>query len=174
MLLKRSALLLSSAALLMGTACTSNLKKDIDDKGQYWQRASVSEATWLQGPKAQQTLNRDIARCVTELRELERLGSIKNAIPVDRNGRVLDPDNEKLEKWDTPEHDKYLLAEHTDYHDFEGCMHDKGWERVKYVHYDRAEQAREDYLDTHVDYKYRERYEKEAQTRQKDFQGLNE
>lgn len=171
---KRSALYISSAALLTASACAPNVNKQIDDQGQYWQRAHVSEAIWLQGPKAQQTLNRDIARCVTELRELERLGSIKNSIKTDLSGRVIDPDEKKMEDWDTPEHDKYILAEHTDYHDFEGCMLDKGWERVKYVHYDRAAQARQDYLDTHVDYKYRSRYEVGVPKAKKDYSDLNE
>lgn len=124
------------------------------DGGQYWQRVSTSEAVYMQGPKAQQMLNRDIGRCVTELRELERLGTIKNAIPTDLSGRVLDPDENKMGKWDTPDHDGALLAEHTDYHDFEGCMLSKGWERIKSVPYKVAENARKNYYLAHVDYGY--------------------
>jgi hypothetical protein len=123
------------------------------DNGQYWQRVSASDAIYLQGPKAQQMLNRDISRCVFELRELERLGQIKNAIPTDFHGRVLDPDQKDLYDWDTPERDDQLFAEHGDYQDFESCMLDKGWERVKHVPYSGVERAERAYFANHVDHK---------------------
>ena len=164
MSIKRFAIISSCSAMLLATACTPG--KEINDiEGQYWQRANVSESTWLQGPKAQQSLNRDIARCVTELRELERLGAIKNGIPTDRHGRVLDPDPTKLDKWDTPSHDESLLIEHVDYHDFEGCMLDKGWERVKFVGFRQDLESRQNYLRAHVDYKYQSRVENEDHKR---------
>ncbi|MCB1532637.1 MAG: hypothetical protein KDJ35_07195 [Alphaproteobacteria bacterium] len=149
-------LILSSfaAALLLG-ACSS-VPRDLDE-GQYWARANVAESIWLQGPKAQQVLNRDIARCVSELKELERLGAVKNPIPADINGRVLDPDQYQLESWDTPERDENLYAEHSDYHDFEGCMLSKGWERVKFVGFKQSEESRKNYLKSHVDYEYNSR-----------------
>jgi hypothetical protein len=103
------------------------------DRAQYWQRFSVSESIYMRGPKAQQMLNRDIARCVVELRELERLGVLKNAIPTDPEGRVLDPDENALLDHDYPERDDNLFAEHENYHDFESCMQSKGWERVRQV-----------------------------------------
>lgn len=136
------------AALTMLTACAGPQI----DKGQYWQRVSMSEAIYAEGPKAQQMLNRDISHCVVELRELEGLGSIKDAIPTDARGRVLDPDERELSDWDTPERDGYLLAEHGNYHDFEGCMRDKGWERTKNVPYEVAERARYTWFKTHVGY----------------------
>lgn len=135
-------------ALLALSACSTPKI----DNGQYWQRASVSDAAYQQGPKAQQMLNRDIGRCVTELRELEGLGSIKDAIPSDITGRALNPDEMKLADWDSPERDGMLLAEHTDYTDFEGCMMSKGWERIKYVPYDVAEKSRRTWFQSHVDY----------------------
>ncbi len=97
-------------------------------------------------------LNRDISRCVVELRELESLGSIKNAIPTDRSGKLLDPDEKSLAGNDTPERDGALLAEHTDYQDFESCMLAKGWERIKYVPYETAEKSRRVWFVSHVDF----------------------
>lgn len=146
---------------------------------QFWQRVSTSEAIYLQGPKAQQMLHRDIGRCVVELKELERLGVLKNTIPVDESGRVLDPDELAMRDWDTPERDGYLLAEHRNYHDFESCMWAKGWERVEHVPYDIAEKSRGDYLKAHKDYKYQSRVGKRHRsmhgyTSDPDFKELND
>lgn len=74
-------------------------------------------------------LSRDIARCVVELRELERLGAVRDAIPEYVDGVVLSESEARLAGWDTPERDK-TFAEHSDYIDFEGCMIAKGWERL--------------------------------------------
>ena len=127
----------------------------IVDDGQYWQRSSVSEAAYMQGPKAQQMLNRDIAGCVSELKELERLGEIRNAIPANaHNNKVLSSDELALQSWDEPERVKYLLAEHGNYHDFETCMVAQGWERVKHVPFDVAHNARKNYMKNHVNYEY--------------------
>ena len=63
------------------TPAFSGVNDRIEQSGQYWQRVHTSSALYLRGPKAQQMLNRNIARCVVELRELERLGAVKNAIP---------------------------------------------------------------------------------------------
>jgi hypothetical protein len=157
MALKNSAYALGLTALIGLSACGTPINYEIANGGQYWQRKNVSESVYQQGPKAQQMLNRDIARCVTELRELERLGAVKNAIPTDIKGRVLDPDQKDLADWDTPERDQYLFAEQGDYYDFETCMLAKGWERILHVPYDVAKQARENYLDAHVDYRHRSR-----------------
>ncbi|MBP7721469.1 MAG: hypothetical protein KA155_02930 [Alphaproteobacteria bacterium] len=142
--------LVFASVLALGACSTPNV-----DNGQYWQRSSVSDAIYTEGPKAQQMLNRDISRCVVELRELEGLGSIKDAIPTDRHGKVLDPDEmdkDELADWDTPERDGHLLAEHTDYTDFESCMMAKGWERVKYVPYEVSTKAQRSWFQSHVDY----------------------
>lgn len=145
---------LSLGALTL-TACGGNPHGNIVDKGQYWQRSSVSDAAYQQGPKVQQMLNNDIAGCVTELRELERLGQVRNAIPANpRTGRTLSSDEQALQAWDEPERVRYLLAEHGNYHDFETCMIAKGWERVKYVPYDVAHVARKNYMKNHVAYEY--------------------
>jgi hypothetical protein len=120
--------------------------------GQYWQRAETSSAIYQRGPKAQQMLHRDIAKCTYEVRELKRLGALRDATPADPNslGRVPDPSTPegRLADWDTPERDGYLYAEHADFHDFETCMLAGGWERVEYLPYDVATEARETYIDT--------------------------
>lgn len=136
-------LVLILTLLLLG-ACESRVIRS----AQYWQRVSASEAAYIQGPKAQQMLHRDIAGCVTELQELERLGTLRNAIPTDVRGRVLGPDKRSLRDWDTPERTGALLAEHGQYHNFETCMLAKGWERVRFVPYDVEERARDTYFET--------------------------
>ncbi len=132
---------------LLLTACSTY---DLDD-GQYWERSNSSDMAYVTGPKAQQMLNRDIARCVTELRELERLGQIKNPIPVDSGGRVLDPDERKMAKHDVTDRDGYLLAEHQNYQDFESCMYAGGWRRTQYVPYDVADRAKKNHLQVLAD-----------------------
>jgi hypothetical protein len=148
------ALTLGVATILALPACAGKEIGDIE--GQFWQRTSASDALYLRGPKAQQILNRDISRCVTELRELERLGAVKNAIPTDISGHVLRQDELDLADWDSPERDKHLFAEHSDYQDFEGCMQSKGWERIEHVPYDVGAKGRENYLKAHVDYRDQE------------------
>lgn len=124
------------------------------DHSQYWQRSSASESIYLQGPKVQEMLTHDIAKCVTEIRELERLGHIKNGIPTDKNGRVPDPDERKILGYDSYDRDGHLMSEQMQYHDFETCMSSKGWERVKYVPYDVSEDAKLDYYENlHDGYK---------------------
>ena len=149
----KKAATLSAFALLTASACTPG--KDIKDVGgQFWQRVSTSEAIYQQGPKAQQILNRDISRCVVELRELEELGALKNAIPTDASGLTLSPDEQVMNDWDTPDRLKNMYAEHSDYADFESCMRYKGWERVEHVPYDVSNKGRVNYLKAHSDLEY--------------------
>lgn len=120
------------------------------DKAEYWQRQSASSAIYMQGPKAQQMLHQDIAGCVVEIRELENLGEIRRAMPANHyTGNTREGERtvaqRQLDGWDTPERDGYLLNEHLDYHDFETCMHAKGWERAEYLPYTDADKARQDY-----------------------------
>lgn len=141
---------LLSLSFSMLSACGTATRIDVTE-GQYWQRASVAEAAYAQGPKAQQMLNMDIAACVSELRELERLGQLRNAIPANpHTHQVISKDELALETYEEPERQRYLLSEHGNYHDFETCMVAKGWERVKYVPFDVAHRARENYLINHV------------------------
>ncbi len=155
---KFTVLTLSVAALATTGACTPG-KSVGDIGGQFWQRVSVSESIYQQGPKAQQMLNRDISRCVVELRELERLGTLKDAIPTDLAGKTLNPDELALRDYDMPEREKHLFAEHSDYTDFEGCMYERGWERVEHAPYEVTRRGRENYLRAHVDYDYTPEFE---------------
>lgn len=177
---KFSVLIVSAAALTGLSACDPHQEIDLETS-QYWQRVDSSSATYVRGPKAQQILNTDISRCVLELRELERLGAIKDAIPADKNGRILDPDQRApdMGEWDTPERDDRLFAEHADYHDFDGCMLHKGWERIKYVPYEVSEEAKLNYLGSHIVHHSRydsngKRVEREREHDGGDFDNLNE
>jgi hypothetical protein len=157
--MKKSVRLIVAGTLLLGlSACaeTASTRQHLIKNANFWQRASVSDAAYMDGPKSQQMLHRDIARCVTELRELEQLGTIRNAIPAE-NARYRRPQSaeHEMSKWDTPERDAYLLAEHGNYHDFETCMIDKGWERVEHVPYDVAKKSRENYVEAITGQNYR-------------------
>lgn len=148
-----SNLILTSALLAGLTACTGELvnRQKLISEPRYWQRAEASSAIYLRGPKAQQMLNQDIANCVTEIRELKRLGAIRYVTPGEMDEYGLIPDRQTprgaLTEWDTPEREGYLRAEHLEYHDFETCMLSNGWQRIDGVPYDVAAESREDYID---------------------------
>ncbi len=173
-MIMRSFLVMGLALTFSFPSIAGSVNDEIEQKGQYWQRVHASSAIYLQGPKAQQMLNRDIARCVVELRELERLRALRNAIPEYVDGVVLEETEARLAGWDTPERDKELFAEHTDYSDFEGCMSANGWERVKYVPYDVAEQANENYLYNHTKYRKGAKKLKLKPNKTSDYDHLNE
>lgn len=122
--------------------------------GHYWQRTEASSAIYQRGPKAQQMLHRDIARCVYQVRELQRLGAIRSVTPgdVDINGKIPDTNTAegRLASQDTPERDGYLLTEQSDFHDFETCMKTAGWDRVEYLPYNIATEARANYINTMI------------------------
>ncbi|MES2729859.1 MAG: hypothetical protein V4621_07165 [Pseudomonadota bacterium] len=152
-------LTLAGAALLVGCAPVTPLEQKIAMNGQYWQRIDTTDLIYQRGPKAQQMLMRDIARCTSELNELERQGYLRGAIPrepartnspdPDHNGGgAPTPTEDSMNDWETPQRDGYLLTEPQEYHDFEGCMYAKGWDRTKHVPYETAVIARENYLTT--------------------------
>lgn len=172
----RSFLALAVALTFSFPVHAASVDDAIEHSGQYWQRVHASSAIYTRGPKAQQILNRDISRCVVELRELERLGAVKDAIPEYADGIVLSEAEANLAGWDTPERDDELLAEHTDYTDFEGCMLAKGWERIKYVPFEVAEQSKETYLETHAAYRKEHKKKKYGYSSNKndDFGHLND
>lgn len=147
----RIVLFLGISALATTAGCETGKPKV--DNAQYWQRSAASETVYINGPKAQQLLNRDISRCVTELRELERLGQIKDAIPTNHRGRILNPDEMELNRVDTPERDGYLFAEHKNYQDFESCMRHAGWERTRTITYAATERAESNFFANHVRFK---------------------
>lgn len=121
------------------------------EEAKYWQRNSASSALYMQGPKAQQMLHKNIATCVNEINELEKLGEIRRAVPANYNsGNEIEQrtiSQKELDQWDTPQRDGFLYGEHLDYHDFETCMYAKGWERLEHLPYSEAAIARQDYLE---------------------------
>jgi len=154
--------MIGTGATLLGLAgCTGSYKerRALETNAHFWQRASVSDATYMEGAKAQQMLHRDIARCVTELREYQRLGTLRTVIPAETmiNGSVPDPETPEgsLQQWETPERDGALRTEFLDYADFETCMQDKGWERLEHIPYNVAQRARETYVETIMHEQYR-------------------
>lgn len=104
--------------------------------GQYWQKTDITDQIYVRGVEGQKSLDRDISTCVMTLREAESIKPLKNAIPSDS------PDANGMADWDTPTHDGFLRAEHSDSHDFSTCMKDKGWEHVDTVPYEVADEAR--------------------------------
>ncbi len=157
----RRALVLSVSSVLLFAACApvEPLEQKIMMNGQYWQRVDTTDLIYQRGPKAQQMLMRDVALCTSELNELERQGYLRGAVPrepartnspdPDRNGGGAPMAAEQaLNDWETPQRNGYLLNEPQEYHDFDGCMYAKGWDRTKYVPYETAVTARDNYLTT--------------------------
>jgi len=172
----RSLVLSVSLAGLLAGCCSSGLTdpKEVAQKiaanGMYWQRKDATSAIWMQGPKAQETLNRDISRCVREGLELERLGQIKSAFPAEKKDKEDangDKDREDLMAFDIPERDGALLVEHQQFDDFETCMISKGWERIMYVPYDVSVRGADTYLQNHIEQKSRTIHEKKDQKDEK-------
>ena len=132
-------LLLSILAL---TACESTQPKEVDTA--YWQRSDIHSALYMRGPKAQHQLHKDIAECVSSVKELSRLGTIRDANPpggIEMNVGLA-------EGWQSPQGDGPLNAEYRDYHDFESCMTYKGWDRTAYVKPHIMERAQANYNTT--------------------------
>lgn len=159
---KRLLLTIATGIALLGlAACDSTVveRHALEHNPRFWQRADVTEAAYMEGPKTQQMLHRDIARCVAELKELERLGTLRTVIPADTmiNGGERDPLSPEgaMAQWETPKRDGALRTEFSDYSDFETCMHVKGWERLEHVPYDVAERSRETYVETILHEQYR-------------------
>ena len=146
---------------LAGCAAEPVHEYELRTSPHFWQRVDTTDAVYQRGPKAQQMLNRDISRCVTELRELQRLGAIRYVTPGETTNYddVPDPDTPAgdLAQWDTPERDGYLRAEHLPYHDFETCMGESGWERIEHVPYDIAAEGRDVYIEAILGEKYKTR-----------------
>lgn len=163
-------LLLAIVLAACATEPYGSVEQHVINHGQYWQRAETSSALYLRGPKAQQTLNKDIARCVVEIRELERLAALQKGIPgMPRNPAYPDDGmnpGARMVDADAPGREGFLRTEVLPYHDFETCMFANGWERVETLPYDIADRSRSDYIDqvranlfgtrhgTHEDYDY--------------------
>ncbi|HNQ92389.1 MAG TPA: hypothetical protein PKI93_05595 [Alphaproteobacteria bacterium] len=149
---KLKLLTLSCAVALSLSAC-ADMEYEFENNARYWQRSGTTDAIYQQGPKAQQMLFQDMANCTAVVNEMERMGAIKESVPAetwdkDAHKIVAGSPESRMGSWDTPERDGYMRTEMYDFHDFEGCMNFKGWERVKYVNYKTEERARDTYLDT--------------------------
>ncbi len=118
--------------------------KAVRERADYWQRADTVSAQYMVGPKAQHQLNKDIAACVAEVRELVRLGSVRKASAPP--SIAMDPPLRA--GWYSPTRDGPLYTEYTDYQDFDGCMRSKGWERVDYVRPVVAQKGARNYVAT--------------------------
>lgn len=115
----------------------------------YWQRLEDNSALYMTGPKAQQQLEEDIATCVRQVDELVELDALKKATPPDTHSeyhRALEASGD-LDWYDTPTRYGDKKISHKDFQDFEGCMRFAGWERVRFVRYHVAKQARNNYSD---------------------------
>lgn len=119
----------------------------------YWQKIDPSDALYLTGPKAQQMLEEDIAECVHEIIELKHIEIIREGTPAsifynpydDWNQPKVTAAMNQLPRWETPERIRELRVNHSEYHDFDGCMRSSGWRRVKYVYPDQEEKAKRIY-----------------------------
>jgi hypothetical protein len=139
-------------ALLTIAACSGQMSEI--PNGHYWEVMDATKLPYKRGPEAQIALDRDISRCVVDLRELQDTTALRTSIPANESARGLNYDQQRGADWDTPEHDGALLAEHTDYPDFEICMKDKGWKRVTYVPYKVADEATANWYLANVKYGY--------------------
>ncbi len=160
---------LSLLALSATTLVACGGQKIDFTQAQYWQRTNTSEAIYQRGPKAQQMVQRDISRCVSELHELERIGYIKHAFPEPNTRPNLKDEEIRLKKWETPERDGYLLNEVSVYYDFEECMDARGWERVAYLPYKTKVRAEENYLNALYDAQHKKRSGTQAETNYQGF-----
>lgn len=179
MILKKFFIIIPAVALL--AACTP--PPSVKD-AQYWQRSDASSSIWMRGPKAQQRLYKDITSCTSEINEAQRLDPLRRAMPSDGGHDPYSPQG-RLAEWDTPERDGALLTEHSDYHDFEGCMTAKGWERVQQLPYEQAQRARSEWIENVGGHAYQSKHAKKVLERQNqrptqyrhgddDFDHLNE
>ncbi|MBI1328102.1 MAG: hypothetical protein GC136_10735 [Alphaproteobacteria bacterium] len=148
--MKKTLLLTSIGLTVLTLSACENARQtyELKHNAQYWERADTTDAIYQRGPKANQLLQRDIARCTTEINELYRVGIVKHAVPMPgqmNSEKMLA--KAQLDSWDSPNRDGYMLAQTGDYNDFEGCMAAKGWERVEHLPYEQAKRAREDYIE---------------------------
>jgi hypothetical protein len=140
----------------------------------YWQKTDPNTALYLTGVKAQQMLEQDIAECVHEVIELTKLSDVRMKTPAvvaplgSYDQKQATDEMSNLPYWDVPEYIRDLRVDHTDYHDFDGCMAHKGWTRVKYVGPEVERHADNVYDDT-ANYSVRpSRASVEAYRREKD------
>jgi hypothetical protein len=116
----------------------------------YWQRVEDNSALYMTGPKAQQTLDDDIATCVREVDELVELDALRETMPPDTHSEYHEAlkASGDLSYYDTPTRYGDKKVAHSDFHDYESCMRFKGWERVKYIRYQTLAKSNKTYSDT--------------------------
>ena len=139
-------LLMAACSILAVSGCAWN-----PPTGQaYWERVEDSSGLYMTGPKAQQALEENIATCVREVDELVELGALRETTPPDTHSeyhRALEASG-ALDYYDTPTRYGEQMVSHTNFHDFDSCMRYGGWERVKFVRYQVAQQAQDTYTKT--------------------------
>ena len=148
----------------------------------YWQRVEDNSALYMTGPKAQQTLDDNIAECVHEVDELVTLDATRETLPPDTHSEYHDAlaASGDLSYYDSPTRYGEKKVDHTDFHDFESCMRFKGWERVRYIRYQTLAKSNKTYVDTQ---EYRKtglmgaaataQEQADAAKQQNDWSGLN-
>jgi hypothetical protein len=116
----------------------------------YWQRVEDNSALYMTGPKAQQRLDGDIATCVRIVDELVELDATREVLPPDTHSDYHNAlkSTGDLSYYDSPTRHGDKKVDHVDYHDFEGCMRSKGWERVRYIRYQTLTKAQKTYTET--------------------------
>jgi hypothetical protein len=92
--------------------------------------------------------------------ELTKLADVREEVPPTYQAlgsydqKQATEEMNSLPHWDVPEYIRNLRVDHTDFHDFDGCMKYKGWNRVKYVAPDTERRAHNVY-DSTADYSVR-------------------
>ena len=179
MKLKTASVLALLGGIVAMTACSP-----LPPLGQaYWQRVEDNSALYMTGPKAQQTLDDDIATCVREVDELVELDALRETLPPDTHSdyhKSLNASGD-LAYYDTPTRYGDKKVDHADFHDYEGCMRSKGWERVRYVRYQTKAKSDKTYTETQ---QYRKtglmgpaaeaKEEEEINNVNKDYRNLNQ
>lgn len=149
---KIAVIMLATAGILSLSACGGRI---FFNEAEYWQRTDIRESAYMDVTHAQNLLHRDIAGCTAAVREQDSMAALRQAMPAD--GR-LDPQSPEgqLAHWDAPARNGYLHNEHMPFHDFEGCMHHRGWERTAFLDKASAARSRKDYTQ-YVDPEARDR-----------------
>lgn len=151
--MKKSILFVGLSVLAL-SACSNNKEYH------YWQKADPENALYMTGVKAQQMLEQDIGFCVHQIIEMSKLADVRGKVPPSfsetgsYDQKQAKDELSHLPYWDVPEYIRNIRVDHTDFHDFDGCMAWKGWERVKYVSPDTERRSKEIYDGT-ADYSVR-------------------
>lgn len=133
--------------LAMVAGCAPQ-KSTAPASGQFWRSTDTQSALYLRGPKAQSRLHNDIGGCVAKVRELVRLGAIREGTPPRRADLERQDRDPFASSFDTPSHSGAMRIEVRAYNNFETCMRQQGWEPVHYVNGPTLEEARANFIET--------------------------